>query len=248
MAADGAVHVRHDPSAVVAATDRGAWLAPGFAACPECADLHRDLRSILTALALAATPSRPRDYRLTVDDARRLAARPAWRRWLDAFGTRRDQVSRPVGLALTALGVAGLLIGTVPSGLGAASVTFGSAAAATADPPGETRTELAAPFSGAPPIAGAADPGSPLASAAASAAPFAPAEGLRADAPNAPLRGLGASGPEDGADAAARPATVVPDQSRPGPTPFLALSGVLTAAGLGLLLARRALAHRGAMR
>jgi hypothetical protein len=47
-----------------------------------------------------------------------------WRRFVAAFGTSRDMLSRPLAFGLTSLGLAGLLVSTVPS-------IFPSAGAAT---------------------------------------------------------------------------------------------------------------------
>ena len=77
-------HVTHDPELIAAyaagdatgtALDQAADLV---AACTECADLHRDLRAISTALPELPAPVRPRDFRLTPEQAASL--RPVgWR-------------------------------------------------------------------------------------------------------------------------------------------------------------------------
>ncbi|HYH92212.1 MAG TPA: hypothetical protein VD763_03550, partial [Candidatus Saccharimonadales bacterium] len=102
---------------IAAAADRGALLGPGFGSCPECTSLHGDLRAIVAAIALATTPRRPRDYRLTEDDARRLRS-TGIRGWLRAFATPADTISRPIATTLAALGLVGLLVGTVPATIG----------------------------------------------------------------------------------------------------------------------------------
>ena len=98
-----------------------AWRAPS-ATRPKpssppaglCAALHADL------VALRPRPGRCRRRRdpatitLTAADAARL--RPGgWRRWVAAFGSPRDAFSRPLAVGLTTLGIAGLLVATVPS-------------------------------------------------------------------------------------------------------------------------------------
>jgi hypothetical protein len=214
---------RHDPLAIAALADRPVVLGPSFTACPECASLHGDLRAIIAAIALATTPARPRDYRLTEDDARRLRS-TGLRGWLRAFGTPFDTVSRPIATSLTALGLVGLLLGTVPNALGGLAASAGAA-------PSDVRL---APV-GAPVGEGAV---------AASAAPTV--ESLQLEAPSAPLHGLGAPGPVDGAGSAPRvdsPPVRPPDQA-----PLLALSGAMAAAGLGLFGLRRLTRRRGAMR
>ena len=84
--------------------------------------------ALAAAVPTAALPARPRDYTLSDADAARL--RPAgWRRWLAAIGTSRDAVTRPLAVGLTTLGLAGLLVATVPGALPSAG-SAGAAAAA----------------------------------------------------------------------------------------------------------------------
>jgi hypothetical protein len=76
-------------------------------------------------------PTRPRDFLLTTADAARM--RPAgWRRLLAAIGTQRDAITRPIGVTCTGLGLAGLLLSTVP--FGAFDAAGGGQAAASAAP------------------------------------------------------------------------------------------------------------------
>jgi hypothetical protein len=108
-------HAAHDQVlvAVYAAGDAsGAELARAaalVATCPECAALHRDLRSISSALATAPAPVRPRDFRITADQAAELARPAGWRRWLAPFSQGR--AAGPLAASLAALGMAGLLLG-----------------------------------------------------------------------------------------------------------------------------------------
>jgi len=84
-----------------------------LAACLACAELHADLRAI--AAATPAVPARPRtrDYRLTPEQAR--ALRPTgWRRVLAAFAAPKLAFTAPLGSGLAALGIAGLLLTSVP--------------------------------------------------------------------------------------------------------------------------------------
>jgi hypothetical protein len=110
-----AEHLGHDPLLVAAAADRGGRLAEVIAACAECVTLLRDLRVLALAAPAAAIPRRPRDLRLTIDDARRLRQR-GWRRILAGFGAGRDAVTRPLAMGLTTLGLVGLLLGSVQPG------------------------------------------------------------------------------------------------------------------------------------
>jgi hypothetical protein len=135
-----------------------------IASCRDCADLHADLVALRAATLAMPTPPRPRDYTLTADEASRLQPR-GWRRLVSAFGTTRDAFSRPLAVGLTTLGLAGLLVASLPSILtgGATSATGslsgaeGPAPAAAPYPPPGTNAE-AANGSGAPAVPAAAAP------------------------------------------------------------------------------------------
>jgi len=143
-------HAAHDPLLVAAAADRAGRLPAALADCPDCRALHADLLALAAAVPHAALPARPRAYLLTPADAAGL--RPAgWRRWLAAIGTSRDAVTRPLALGLTTLGIAGLLVATVPGALPFA----GSASSAPASD-GRVSVEAAGPEA-----AGATGPGTP---------------------------------------------------------------------------------------
>jgi hypothetical protein len=123
-------HATHDPELVaahldgrLAATDLtrvDGWLA----ACGACATLRQDLEALVIATRSLPTPARPRDFSLSVEDARR-ARSGRWHRLVAAIGSPRDTFTRPLALGLTTLGIAGLLVANVPSML-----TFGSATGA----------------------------------------------------------------------------------------------------------------------
>lgn len=188
-------HASHDTMLVASLADHSLAMSERDAAealvgaCGECAGLHADLVALRDATRAMPTPSRPRHYTLTADDAARL--RPAgWRRFVAAFGTSRDGFSRPLAVGLTTLGLAGLLVGTVPSlSLGSAASssvvlsTVGAPVTAPgANPEAGTATNAgpaAAPSSGAfaaGPIASAA-PAPAASGAAASVATAAPSPG-----------------------------------------------------------------------
>jgi len=150
--ADPIDHARHDPLEVAAATDRGASLPAILRMCGRCLDLYSDLAVLTAAVPSAAIPRRPRDFRLTTADAARLRSR-GWRRFLEAFGSARDEVSRPIALGFATLGVAGLLLTAVPSIL-----PMAGAGAAASDAPREILQQATA--SGAPFIPYSA-PGAP---------------------------------------------------------------------------------------
>ena len=77
--------------------------------CPDCAALHRDLRAISAALPELPPAVRPRDFRLTPEQA--AALRPSgWRGVLAAFASPRFRLAAPLGTGLAAAGLAGLLL------------------------------------------------------------------------------------------------------------------------------------------
>ncbi len=94
-------------------------------ACAACSDLLAELVAVQVAIPGAALPIRPRDYTLTPADAARLG-RGGWRRFLATIGSARDGVTRPLAIGLTTLGLAGLLVSSLPGAFGA----FGAAGAA----------------------------------------------------------------------------------------------------------------------
>jgi len=120
-------HAAHDPIWMAALATRDPDLSPSertraqaaLESCGACADLFADLVAISAAIPSAAIPARPRDFTLTAADAMRL--RPnGIRRLLKAIGSARDGVTFPLALGLTTMGIAGLLVATVPSFYGAA--------------------------------------------------------------------------------------------------------------------------------
>jgi len=139
-------HDRHDALLVAAlaagdlsGTDRD-HATTLLRTCQECASLHDDL--VLIARATVAVPppiaTRPRDYRLTAEQAARL--RPGgWRRFVGALAGPQFAFSRPLGIALTTIGLAGLLLANVSlPNLGGASasapMTVGAAVGGSAAP------------------------------------------------------------------------------------------------------------------
>ena len=163
-------HTTHDPELIAAyaagdATGSDLALATELVAdCTDCAALHRDLRSIATALPELPAPARSRDFRLTPEQAASLAP-SGWRGFLAAFASPRFRLAAPLGTGLAAIGLAGLLLGTpgsvLPSGEGSAGAAAGAAPSA---PAAERAEDGSVPMIDAPaPAAGAG-----LAEAAAS--------------------------------------------------------------------------------
>jgi len=229
--------------------------------CRFCAELHSDLLALRNATRALPTPPRPRDYRLTAADAERL--RPAGiRRWIVAFGSPRDAITRPLAIGLTTLGIVGLLVSGAPAlSIGSSSSSAsGDRTAAGAPQPAASQPALDATVSAPAAGAGAAEAtGAPVAAAAASAAPAAP--NVVAPAPaTAPANSSsdyltdqarasgGAAGVKATAPAAPIPGIGNQDQpvgvqgtqpAEPGPAvSVVAVSGILLLAGLGLFLLR----------
>ena len=252
-----ASHASHDALLVASLADRG-LAAPErdpaealVAACSLCAALHADLVALSAATRAMPTPGRPRDYRLTPETAAGLRPK-GWRRWIASFGTSRDMLSRPLAVALTTLGLAGLLVATVPSVLQAGGATSSGSSA---------RDVSAAPALGALPEA-AADPTRPAAVAVAPSAnalspiagSFGPDQvGTAFDGPildgASPQPGTGAvtndvskgSGAESAAtnDAAVDGAERTLAYDTVGLSPMILVSGTLLVVGLGLFAIRR---------
>jgi hypothetical protein len=237
-----------------------------IASCGLCAALHADLVALLAATRAMPTPARPRDFRLTREDADR--ARPGgWRRWVAAIGTSRDAFSRPLAMGLTTLGLVGLLAASLPSVLmtggatsaPAADMSVGSGAGGATNAP--ERVE-----GGGSEVTGAQAPGDPVAPpatdnvapAAASARPVPVAaspnalQGDRASpaadqggTPAGPTIGTPNAGKGGGSTKAAGrdadgSAGAVSDAAGGSPaiSPLVILSGALLIVGLGLFALR----------
>ncbi len=237
--------------------------------CSLCASLHEDLVALSSATRAMPTPPRPRAYTLRPSDAVRL--RPGvWRRFIAGIGTARDGFSRPLAVGLSTLGLAGLLVATVPS------ILTGSAGAAPAANSRQDATGAQAP-TGAVPVAGAqaaTDGSSPtdaskglvdlpaplvmgaaVASstpdavsgvAGASPAPEAEASGM----PSMPFRSpdhgvsarIGEAGNGDSADIASKASTA---DDRGGLSTKILVPGTMLLVGLGLFAFRWRARHLG---
>jgi hypothetical protein len=195
-------HAQHDPILVaalaaddLAGTDRDRAIAL-TTSCADCATLRDDLLALARATAAAPPPitTRPRDFQLTPADAARL--RPGgWRRVVEAITSSRAIVSRPLGVGLATLGLAGLLIGNVQIG-------FGSAASA---PALDART------------GGGGIRALPAESAAAAESRTAADAAARASAAAASMAPAGAPGPIAGPVASAGGATSLPNEFQAAP-------------------------------
>jgi hypothetical protein len=120
--ASASAHAAHDPTIIAALAARTPDLSEEqmvsareqLAACSPCTDLLADLVTLQTVLPTTSTPARPRDFSLTPADAARLRG-GGWRRILGFFGSARDNISRPLAIGFTTLGIAGLLVAALPS-------------------------------------------------------------------------------------------------------------------------------------
>ncbi len=192
-------HVAHDPMWMAALAARDPDLDPSVMACAQatlescgpCADLFADLVAVTAAIPTATIPPRPRDFTLTAADAARLRPRGI-RRWFALIGSARDGVTFPLAMGLTTLGIAGLLLATLPG------LSFGLGGAASA--PMVLSTVGNAVGQAAPDASAAAPAPAEAPSAAAAAAESADAYAMSA-APSGDATGEGVfSG--DGGDGA----------------------------------------------
>jgi hypothetical protein len=206
-------HATHDQLLIASLLDRSAGdpdrdrAEALVAECDDCAALHRDLIALSEATRALATPPRLRDFTLSPDDVERLRPK-GWRRMIAAFGSSRDIFSRPLAIGLTTLGLAGLLVATVPgvlSGQAGSSSALSSAGqsigAAGANPEslGASRAAAAPPAPSAGPSVAAALV-APAAEPSIASAPLAPSpEAL----PSGPTYDAHVTGPAASSGAAA---------------------------------------------
>ncbi|MEO8437261.1 MAG: hypothetical protein ABI562_02305 [Chloroflexota bacterium] len=165
-------HAAHDRMLVASLADHSippAERAAGetlVSSCADCAALHADLLALRTATQAMPTPSRTRDFALTRADATRLRS-AGWRRFFATLGSSRDALSRPLAVGLTTLGLAGLLVATVPS------VLTGYGGATSSSP--EVLSTVGGPIPGASSSVDTAGSGDGVAASPASAAAAASA-------------------------------------------------------------------------
>ncbi len=206
-------HAMHDPLLVAEAADRAGRLPPALAECPDCRTLHADLVQLAAALPTAAVATRPLAYTLTPADAARLRA-GGLRRWLALIGSARDGITRPLALGFTTLGLAGLLVATLPAVLSGGAATAGAAPQSV----GEAASALPSvvPAMGAPDVASSAaatDDGAVFSGAESGASPGSDAK----------------------ADATTRDAAALALRGDPsGPSVLFVVGGALLILGLGL--------------
>ncbi len=88
------------------------------ASCTECAALVGDIRLLSTAVAAIPTPRRPRDFRLTAEQADRL--RGSWlERLMRRLAAPSSAMLRPVAGVAMSIGLVLAVVGAMPAGLSA---------------------------------------------------------------------------------------------------------------------------------
>ena len=261
------LHEQHDPILVVslasgdlATADRDRATAQSLVdTCADCARLHDDVLALAVATKALPPAVRTRDFRLTPEQAAQLQPR-GWRRFFTAPGA---VFSRQLGVGLTTLGIAGILvssIGSLPLGMSssAGGPAAGSApsAAPAAEALGSEDTQQvpqpAASFEGDTSAGGvdttiAGSPSLPFSAGAASPAaasqPPPNAIGTPAAAPSLDaFRNSGGEAEEtaatDDGDATS-PLLSSTDDGSSGPPILLVVSSLILVAGVIVLLARR---------
>lgn len=188
-------HAAHDRILIASLVDRSIGDAERALAerqvddCRACAQLHEELVALAMATRALPAPARTRDFTLSPDDAARLHG-SAWRRLIAAIGSSRDVFSRPLAIGFTTLGLAGLLVATVPMPFGGATGGAAQRLAPVGAPVGdnaagsEANPEFMTQASGAPLDPAASGPA--IAAAGPSAAPSEATEAAPAAPPENP--------------------------------------------------------------
>ena len=225
-----------------------------LATCGECRALHADLRALAAATRDLPPPARVgnRDFRIPPERAAVLVRGGLWRRLLRPFG-RQGGASRPLAMAFTTLGVAGLLLASLPT----LQLAPGGASRATAPEFTNAAPEVTnerdaaqatAVLESAPPFdtSGGAeyqptDEGSG-AGARPTALPVAESAGAGAGAsPQPPGESVGAGGDpkaQPTGDSTGGEELAIAADGPSGPSPLVLLSVAFLAAGLGLGILR----------
>jgi hypothetical protein len=185
---------------------------------------------------------------LTQQDAVRLRS-GGWRRFAAILGTSRDALSRPLAVGLTTLGLAGLLVASVPSlmpmGSATSAPTTIGAPAVDSGGGGSTTLQASAAAEGAASAAPAAPPDiSGSAGDPSAAAPVTGGAGIAAATQEPDVEGFtdGAARRQGGTtDKSQEPGTagdLLDAQNVGGLSPVVVLSVAFLIAGLGLFAMR----------
>ncbi len=235
-------HASHDQLLIAALADHAASgierdeAEELIATCHACAVLHQDLLALSLATHALPALSRPRDFTLSAADASRL--RPAgWRSWISGFGSSRDALSRPLAMGLTTLGLAGLLVATIPAALSGPASGPGIQAA-VGDSTGGARAQQDLLIGSPPaedssvPAAAAAAPSEPVAELAQPGAAVTP--GGEFDSGNTYTgSGEAATSDSSGFDTSTKAL-----ESEPPRSVMIILAGLLLVVGLGIFALR----------
>jgi hypothetical protein len=255
-------HAAHDPMWMAALATKDPDLAPAelvraqaaLESCGACAELFADLVAVSAAIPSAAIPARPRDFTLTPADAARLRSR-GLRRWFSSIGSVRDGITFPLALGLTTMGIAGLLLATVPgalSGAGGAAQVLSTVGSAVEPASGGGNSAASAPAAVPAPIAASS------AAPAATAAPAAASSPGESESTKAEFGAMSAApsqraaeepvfngdGGDTASDGTARMSATDVNQDGyvvdglTGLSALAVVAGVLLLAGLGLFLLR----------
>jgi hypothetical protein len=253
-------HAEHDLLLVAAVLDHDPT-APErlaaerqIAACPSCAELATDLRALALATAALPAAERTRDFTLSREQAARLRPR-GWRRIAAAFGPARLELLRPLGAGLATLGIAGLLLATLPS----IQLPMGSAGAAPSQYSTGAKSGSGpevAPAASAAPVPASSGAFDPYAASAAPSAgsvdtagvPAGSPRNVRGGAEGGPPSAVPSAAPTDDRVAVAQPAPTArtndqaPQLATPGGVdiPLAAASAACLALGVSLIALRRA--------
>ena len=240
-------HETHDRLLIASLVDRSiteperALAEAQLEACAACAELHAELVALSEATRSMPVPARTREFTLNQADAERLRVR-GWGRLMAAIGSSRDAFSRPLALGFTTLGIAGLLLSSVPLPSGGAASgerTVETIAAPAGDSAAGSATQEFAAEASAAPIAPDAS-GPAMAAAGPSAAPSEATQAAPAASPDEMDPEVLFQGGEPSALPGEPPAdrslyTTAFDQDGAfTPSPMFLFAALLLAIGLGL--------------
>lgn len=176
-------------------------------ACAECAALIDDVRRISRSTATLPAPRRPRDFRLTAEQARQ-ARGSILRRFMERLSAPRMGVLQPLGAAAVAIGFVLVVVGMgLPGMVGSPASQFAvdSSPGAAASPPELGAAESAGRPSAAAPGAEAAPDqfgGTPSMQEEPSSRP-----GITRGGSDAPVAGGNSDGTDQPQPAASAPAS-----------------------------------------
>jgi hypothetical protein len=247
-------HAGHDPLLIAAhaagdADARDRVKAEALVAgCAECAQLATDLRLIASATAALPPVGRPRDFTIAPEQAARL--RPtSWRSLANRLGWIRGDFGRVLAAGLTTLGLAGLLVLSIPAqfaGRPALLNPVGNGAGGAAAPSGAAAAPSGAAPSEAPVLAPSyASPAASAAPAASGPTPAPAGNIYRSQPSQQPEVGVTGEGGRN-SESASQPSSAADSsgqnrlQAQPtSPDTLLVVSLVSLALGIGLFVLRR---------